>query len=844
MENFRDFNKAQRDILHSQYLDYSSNYVIATNTGTGKTALAHLRIVDALKRGQKVIYISPYKAIAEEKRDDFDYYSRRYGWHCISSTDPNESKDSIDYFKYNIICMTYEKFDSVLNNATFVNGWMREVGLLIVDEAHMISDKERGATLEASITKALIFFSNTMRIVMLSAVLPNVEQIAKWINAKFGISSWRPIDLEVGFAIFSDGRKDGNNSNNNLKRGSNHNNDADPFVTNRGQILVRYGSLTDINRALSSSDKELLLFLHNHHNKGHGIGGSSSSIKNILDKLLPKEQHGEQIDDPLWFLSEQVLRDYDGQVLIFTTDRKSTESIATRLASKMSNSKNFRKYFSEINERTVDTDYTSKIARAQPNDEMGKKLMEVLKNGVAFHHAGLDPQKRKFVENAYKKRLIKIIVSTTTLIAGVNLPATLVIFDSLSFWNGISYEPMLKRDFLNGCGRAGRLGYETRGRALFIASSGDSALKFIMKPVEDVQSQFKLDTLIFQTLALIKRNNDAGKPFISIEEIQNFFKHSFYSACNFTIDVDSYVRQLLGMGMIVYYHANDDNNKNSGTNDPNSKERRLGTRHFRITKLGYETIRFYLQSKTGYLISQMIQAIQARLSNSATAIFTPKESFNLKVAMPKKVTPFSIIHTLMHSKEMQNLLRTTNSKEDEEAFIEQHYKEILVNREMYFLQDVSDDERRCLSTAMAFYAKLNMDDIEYKENFEYLYQKFGRNDFVFMQENMRWLLGATANIAKIYTTVTKANNDGELTKTILEMLTALDERIGNGMVKETLLELCKVREIGRIRSLFLSRAGMTSIHQLIEPMNRPIIIKIIGSEQIADRIIANAKSIV
>lgn len=157
MENFRDFNKAQKEILSNQYLDYSSNFVIATNTGTGKTALAHLRIVHALKKGQKVVYVSPYKAIAEEKRDDFSYYSKRYGWQCISSTDPNELKDSIDYFKYNIICMTYEKFDSVLNNATFINGWIRKVGLLVVDEAHMISDKERGATLEAAITKVLTF---------------------------------------------------------------------------------------------------------------------------------------------------------------------------------------------------------------------------------------------------------------------------------------------------------------------------------------------------------------------------------------------------------------------------------------------------------------------------------------------------------------------------------------------------------------------------------------------------------------------------------------------------------------------------------------------------------------
>jgi replicative superfamily II helicase len=715
-----------------------------------------------------------------------------------------------------------------------------------------------------------------MRIVMLSAVLPNVEQIAKWINAKFGISSWRPIDLEVGFALFGDGRKRSSSSNG--SRTDKNNDILNSLIPNPKQILVRYGSLADIDKimALLRPDDKKSSSSSTPYDDNNTTTLKNNNIinnncyyyyKDILDKFLPKEQRAEQVDDPLWFLSEQVLQDHDGQVLIFTTDRKSTEIIATRLALQMSNSKNFRKYFSEINEQSIQAGYTSKVTSAQSNEEMSKKLLAVLKKGVAFHHAGLDSQKRKFIENAYKERLIKIIVSTTTLIAGVNLPATLVIFDSLLFWNGINHEPMLKRDFLNGCGRAGRPGYETRGRALFIASSADSALKFISKPLEDVKSQFKLDTLIFQTLAFIKRNSDAGRSFTSVEEVQNFFAHSFYSTCNFTIDVDNYLRQLLSMGMIAY-RAHDDNNDIDNNNN-NKKSRNndakksivplmmITTTHdFRITKLGYETIRFYLQPKTGYLISQMVQAIRARLSNAATAIFTPKETFNLKFAMPKKVTPFSIIHALMHSKEMQNLLRITNSIEDEEMFAEQHYKEILVNREMFFLQEISDDERRCLSTAMAFYAKLNMEDIEYKENFEYLYQKFSRNDFVFMQEIMQWLLGASLNIAKVVVVASSSSvhdrensgssngGDGEL-KAILDLLTTLNERIDNGMVKEELLELCRVREVGRIRSLFLSRTGITSLSQLIEPKNRQLILKVVGgSEQITNRIIANAKSII
>ena len=197
VDGFSDFNGAQKEILGKGFIDYSTNYIVATNTGTGKTALAQLRIVDALKKGQKVIYISPYKAIAEEKRRDFEYYGR-YGWSCTSSSNPDETKDSTNYSKFDLISMTYEKFDSVLNNHRFVNGWLKMVGLLVIDEAHMISDADRGPTLESSITKVITIFNKKIRILMLSAVLPNVDSVAGWINAKYGTSNWRPVDLEVG----------------------------------------------------------------------------------------------------------------------------------------------------------------------------------------------------------------------------------------------------------------------------------------------------------------------------------------------------------------------------------------------------------------------------------------------------------------------------------------------------------------------------------------------------------------------------------------------------------------------------------------------------------------------
>jgi replicative superfamily II helicase len=470
---------------------------------------------------------------------------------------------------------------------------------------------------------------------------------------------------------------------------------------------------------------------------------------------------------------------------------------------------------------------------------------------VAFHHAGLDLQKRKLVEDAYKEGKIKILLSTTTLIAGVNLPATLVIFDSLSFWDGNRKQVMSKRDFLNGCGRAGRPGLETRGRALIMANSLLSAIQFIARPLEKVESQFSIDTLVFQTLAIIKRNADLGQKYTSMNDLDNFFRHSFYFSNGFKIDINNYLNQLLIMEMISAYEESQKDNIDvkstiqhsiNRTNKNNVKEHinqdnfhhysDKGDIKYIITKLGYETIRFYLNPRTGFLIRNMLFALDSHLSNKNFDL----PAYFFKINKPNKISLVSIIHTLIHAKEFQTLWKTSKLKEDEKEFAKDHIEELILNRSMYISENLEEDERKCLSTTMAFYEKLNMQDISQKSRFESLYQRFGRGDFASLQENMEWLVGASLKIAKVIIT------DNKSYEVISKMLSILSRRISSGMVKEDLLELCNIKEIGRIRSFTLANAGINSIEKLVNPYNKRTIDNILGSEQLTKRIIENAKN--
>ena len=79
---------------------------------------------------------------------------------------------------------------------------------------------------------------------------------------------------------------------------------------------------------------------------------------------------------------------------------------------------------------------SKKIASSSERTELVGRLADLVKQGVAFHHAGLDQKCREAVEDGYRKKFIKLLSSTPTLAAGVNLPARRVVVSSVLRYNG------------------------------------------------------------------------------------------------------------------------------------------------------------------------------------------------------------------------------------------------------------------------------------------------------------------------------------------------------------------------------------------------------------------------
>ncbi len=168
-------------------------------------------------------------------------------------------------------------------------------------------------------------------------------------------------------------------------------------------------------------------------------------------------------------LVEYALRD-GGQSLVFVNNRKSTVSVAQRLASLIEPT-----ISAEDNKRLktlISTMRKSQGELVAPDES----LSLCIEHGVAFHHAGLDNSQRRSVEQGFKDRMIKCIVATPTLAAGVNLPArTVIIRDLWRYDMNFGMVPLPILEYKQQAGRAGRPRYDSVGEAITIAKDSDQA---------------------------------------------------------------------------------------------------------------------------------------------------------------------------------------------------------------------------------------------------------------------------------------------------------------------------------------------------------------------------------
>ena len=365
------------------------NLVISFPTATGKTLLAEICFLEYfLKRPKKkMLYLAPLKALSAEKLQDFKYLEK-IGIKLRLSTGDYDQED-IDWQNFDLLITTNEKLDSLIRNNP--HRFRNDIGLVVVDEIHLLDDFNRGPTLEVAIVK-LRMLNVSIKILALSATISNAEELAQWLNASLIQTSWRSVPILEGITIQSD---------------------------------------------------QLFWFPQN---------------KDVQSVIIP-------IKNTIEFLIEDTIK-AGGQVLIFTSNRKKTEQLSQKV-------KDIVSTYLSSREHTLLENSLLSLQGSEIKDPAMDLLGSLIPSGVAFHHAGLSSQPRELIESLYRDRLLKVVIATPTLAAGINLPARRVIIESIWRYSELSsrLEPIKVMEYEQMRGRCGRPQYDSRGETIIIVKN-------------------------------------------------------------------------------------------------------------------------------------------------------------------------------------------------------------------------------------------------------------------------------------------------------------------------------------------------------------------------------------
>lgn len=189
-----ELNPLQKEAIEIGLLE-GKNLVVSSPTSSGKTLLAELAGIRVVKENKKMIYLAPLVALAREKYEEFKKKYEKEGIKIALSIGDFDSPDW--YLKdYDWICVSNEKLDSLIRHGA---EWISEVGLIVVDEVHLLNDFERGPTLEILLA-ILKKICPRAQILAFSATITNSEEIAEWLGAEALKSNFRPVPLYLGIA--------------------------------------------------------------------------------------------------------------------------------------------------------------------------------------------------------------------------------------------------------------------------------------------------------------------------------------------------------------------------------------------------------------------------------------------------------------------------------------------------------------------------------------------------------------------------------------------------------------------------------------------------------------------
>ena len=312
-----------------------------------------------------------------------------------------------------VLIMTTE----ILRNAIFENPeLLADVEFVIFDEVHYMDDRERGTVWEES----LIFLPKAIRLICLSATISNIDQIGAWLT------EIREHEIEI-------------------------------VRSSRRPVPLSHWAFLD-QRGLTSPKKLERI---------RKSKGREPDKRKGRRRSRDRRRHDDGAPDPR-ALFDELQESQLMPALVFSFSRKDCERLARANRSRRLLDESQREAMIALQRELID-------AFQLDEDEFDSELFYMARHGVAYHHAGMLPTHKEVVERMFTESLLKLLFTTETFALGINMPARTVVFQSLRKFDGITFDWLRTRDFMQMAGRAGRQGIDEHGTV--VCMFGDRELR-------------------------------------------------------------------------------------------------------------------------------------------------------------------------------------------------------------------------------------------------------------------------------------------------------------------------------------------------------------------------------
>ncbi|MFC7132970.1 MULTISPECIES: DEAD/DEAH box helicase [Salinibaculum] len=252
---FERFNAMQSEALPA-LLDSEDNVVVSAPTASGKTAIAEVAICRTLDADGTALFLAPLRALTNEKEREWERFEDLgYSVYVVTGErDLNPRRAE----RADILVMTPEKADSATRkHDTRRYSFIEDVDCCVIDEVHLLDSDRRGSVLEVTISRLRRLCDP--RVVALSATMPNVDDVAAWLDAPeettfaFG-EEYRPVPLEADVATYSHGENAFADKYRRLYRALDL---TEQHIRDEGQALVFVSSRQDTVQAAKTTRDEL-----------------------------------------------------------------------------------------------------------------------------------------------------------------------------------------------------------------------------------------------------------------------------------------------------------------------------------------------------------------------------------------------------------------------------------------------------------------------------------------------------------------------------------------------------------------------------------------------------------